>query len=182
MRIQIAQIAASILSQRREDFLRDASLPLSVRGMINVHLVKPWIPNFWTVAIRSPNGNESAEPPRSRGQRSRPPARGRGALQPSHNPSYFDFPIGFAEDGTSWFFPSRQWWIAHAHASHPPDGTGCDASGHTNYLSREGATHEFDYASILADGTLTILGPADFAEECSYWDMAFGAPKEQEQP
>src|SRR5271163_806069 len=97
MRIQIAKIAPGILRQRREEFLHDASLPLSVRGMINVHLEKPWITNFWTIAICAPKpGSES----------------------------YLDFPIGFAEDSTVWSFPSRQWWIAHAHASHPPDGTG----------------------------------------------------------
>ena len=153
MRIQIAQIASSILQQRREEFLHDASLPLSVRGMINVHLEKPWIANFWTVAIRAPKAGSE---------------------------SYFDFPIGYAEDGTSWFFPARQWWIAHAHASHPPDGTGCDADVHTNYLSSEGKTHEFDYATILTDGTLSILGRSDFVEECSWWSLAFGQHREQQ--
>jgi hypothetical protein len=74
MRIQIAQVASSILSAHRDKLLRDESLPASVRGMINVHLETPWIPNFWTVAIR--------------------------AVKPGCE-SYFDFPIGFAEDGTS---------------------------------------------------------------------------------
>lgn len=152
MRIQVAQIASSILAQRRGEFLHDVSLPLSVRGMINVHLEAAWIPNFWTVAIRAPKpGSES----------------------------YFDFPLGYAEDGTSWFFPSRQWWIAHAHASHPPDGTGCDADVHTKFLSSEGEVHEFDYASILNDGTIVVRGRLDFVEECGFWRRAFGAPKEQ---
>lgn len=152
MRIQIAKVAASILQQRRDEFLHDASLPLSVRGMINVHLEKPWIPNFWTVGIRAPKpGSES----------------------------YFDFPIGFAEDGTSWFFPSRQWWIAHAHASHPPDGTGCDSDVHTKFLSADGDVHEFDYAAILTDGTIVVLGRGDFVEECAWWLRAFGSqPKD----
>ena len=152
MRIQIAQIAVRILEQRRDALLHDASLPLSVRGMINVHLMKPWIPNFWTVAIR--------------------------ALK-SGGESYLDFPIGYAEDNTSWFFPSRQWWIAHAHTSHPPDGTGCDEDEHTKFLSSAGDVHEFDYGAILSDGTIMILGRADFVEECDWWMRAFGMPKGQ---
>jgi hypothetical protein len=148
MRIQIAQIAPNLLAQRREEFLHDASLPLSVRGSINVHLMKPWIPNFWTVAIRAPKS---------------------GGDQ-----SFFDFPIGYAEDGTSWFFPSRQWWLAHAKVSHSDDGMGCDPDVHTKFLSSEGDVHEFDYATILTDGTLKILGRADFAEECMFWTRAFG--------
>lgn len=148
MRIEIARIASSLLQQRRDEYLHDATLPLSVRGMINVHLEKPWIPDFWSVAIRAPKpGSES----------------------------YFDFPIGFAEDGTSWFFPSRKWWIAHAQASHPPAGEGCDADVHTKFLSSDGSEHEFDYATVLAGGQLTILGRPDFVLECSFWTRAFGS-------
>ena len=147
MRIQIAKIAASLLQQRRDQFLHDASLPLTVRGAANVHFEKPWIPNFWTIAIRAPKpGSES----------------------------YLDFPIGFA-DGTVWFFPSREWWIAHAKVSHPPDGTGCDLDVHTKFLSSEGDVHEFDYATILTDGTIQVLGRADFADECTWWRRAFGS-------
>jgi len=148
MRIEIAQIATSLLRQRRDEFLHDVSLPLSVRGMINVHLEKPWIPDFWSVAIRAPK---------------------------SGSQSYFDFPIGYAEDGTSWFFPSRQWWVAHAQASHPPAGTGCDVDVHTKFLSSEGSVHEFDYATVLAGGRLVVLGRADFVEECAWWTRAFGS-------
>lgn len=151
MRIQIAQVARTLVSQRRSELLHDLSLPLAVRGMTNVHLEKPWIPDFWTVAIRAPKAGSE---------------------------KFFDFPVGYAEDGTSWYFPSRQWWLAHAHASHPPDGTGCDVDVHTNFLSSEGATHEFDYATITTDGTLHVLGRADFAEECSWWTRAFGAAQE----
>jgi len=152
MRIQIAQIAASMLLRRRDALVLDASLPASVRGMINVHLEKPWIANFWTVAIRA-----------------RKPGGG----------GYLDFPIGYAEDGTSWFFPSRQWWIAHAHASHPPDGTGCDADAHAKFLSDGGPEHEFDYGAILRDGTIRILGRVDFVEECSWWRRAFAVAAQE---
>lgn len=150
MRIEIARIATSLLQQRRQALLHDASLPLSVRGCLSVHLEKPWIPNFWSVAIRAPKpGSES----------------------------YFDFPIGLAEDNSSWFFPSRKWWLAHAQASHPPDGTGCDVDVHTDFLSSEGKTHEFDYATILLDGTMKILGRVDFVQECYFWQCAFGPPQ-----
>jgi hypothetical protein len=122
-----------------------------VRGMINVHLEKPWIADYGSVAIRAPKpGSES----------------------------YFDFPIGFAEDGTSWFFPSRQWWVAHAQASHPPAGMGCDVDVHTKFLTSEGATHEFDYAAVFLDGRLNVLGRTDFVEECAWWTRAFGTQKE----
>jgi hypothetical protein len=155
MRIEIARIASSLLQQRRGEFLHDVSLPLSVRGMINVHLEAPWIENYLTVAIRAPKAGSER---------------------------YFDFPIGMAEDKTAWFFPSRQWWIAHAQASHPPDGTGCDVDVHTKFLSSEGSVHEFDYATVLTDGTLKILGRPDFAQECFFWQRAFGtqqaAPQE----
>jgi len=154
MRIQIAKIAPGILKQRRAEFMRDASLPLSVRRMINVHLDGAWIANFWTVAIRAPK-------PGSEG--------------------YLDFPIGLAEDSTVWFFPSRQWWIAHAHASHPPDGTGCDPDVHTKFLSSEGDVHEFDYAAISQDGTIVVRGRADFVEEGAWWTRAFGVQEGQGQ-
>ena len=155
MRIQIAQGAATLISQRREDLLHDVALPLTVRGSINVHMEKPWIPNFWTVAIRAAKPGSESTPSPTRAQ------------------SFFDFPIGYAADGTLWFFPSRNWWIAHAKASHP-DG-GCDVEVHTKFLSSEGSVHEFDYATVLTDGTMQILGRADFADECSWWSRAFGA-------
>jgi hypothetical protein len=147
MRIQITQIAPTLLLQRREELLHDVSLPLTVRGSINVHMEKPWILNFWSVTIRAPKpGSES----------------------------FFDFPIGYADDGMPWFFPSRQWWITHAKASHSPDGMGCDVDVHTKFLSSEGSVHEFDYATILHDGTMQVLGRADFTDECTWWSCAFG--------
>lgn len=150
MRIQIAQIAASLLQRRRHQLLHDPTLPMSIRGAARLHFEKAWIPNFWAVAICAPRpGSES----------------------------YFDFPIGVTEDGTPWFFPSQQWWIAHAKASHPPDGKGCNADVHTDYLSREGSKYEFDYATIFTDGTLKVLGRADFVEECAWWKRAFAPPR-----
>jgi len=151
MRIELARIASGLLQHRREEFLHDLSLPLSVRGMIGVHMATPWIANFWSVAIRAVRlGSES----------------------------YLDFPIGFAEDGTSWFFPARQWWLAHAQSSHPPSGAGCDVDVHSKFLTSAGSSHEFDYASVFLDGRLAILGRTDFVEECSWWTRAFGVQQE----
>ena len=157
MRIQTVQLASHLLRHRNEEFLHDSSIPLTVRGMVNVHMTKPWIPNFWTVAIRSPKPGGESTPP------------------PTRDQSFFDFPIGYADDGTPWFFPSRDWWIAHAKASHPIDGMGCDVDVHTKFLSSEGSVHEFDYATVLTDGTMQILGRADFVDECRWWSRAFGA-------
>lgn len=148
MRIQIAKVAPIMLTRRREELLHDSTLPLSVRGSANVHFEKPWIPNFWSVAIRAPKPG---------GER------------------FFDFPIGAADDGMPWYFPSKEWWIAHAKASHPPDGMGCDVDVHTKFLSSAGSVHEFDYATILADGTMQILGRSGFADERAWWTRAFGA-------
>jgi hypothetical protein len=152
MRIEIARGAPNLLQQRRDEFLHDSTLPLSVRGMINVHLEGGWIPNFWTVAIRATRvGSEG----------------------------FLDFPIGCAADGRPWFFPSRQWWLAHAQASHPPAGRGCAVDVHTKFLSSEGSVHEFDYASVIIGGTLDVLGRAAFMEECSWWTRAFGSPAKE---
>jgi hypothetical protein len=38
--------------------------------------------------------------------------------------------------------------------------------------------HEFDYATVLNDGTLRILGRADFVDECAWWSRAFGARRD----
>src|SRR5262249_52883651 len=120
VRIEVTKTAESMLHRRHEELLNDKKIPLPVRQMISAHMAKLWIPNFWSVAIR-----------------------------PTHagSKSYLDFTIGNAL-GTAWYFPSRKWWMAHAHASHPPDGTGCAVAVHVDFLTSEGATHEFDYAAI----------------------------------
>ena len=141
LRIDRTRSAETMLHRRHEQLLNDRKLPLSVRQMISSHMAKPWIPEFWAVALR-PTGADSK--------------------------IYLDFQIGEA-DGASWYFPSAKWWLAHAHASHPPDGTGCDVGAHVDFLTREGALHEFDYATITRGGQLSILHPADFEKECEWW-------------
>jgi hypothetical protein len=44
---------------------------------------------------------------------------------------------------------------------------------HTKFLSGEGGVHEFDYAAVLVDGGLKVLGRKDFAAECFFWQHAF---------
>lgn len=142
MRITLVPNVRALLDKRHDVLLNDRSIPLPARHMISVHMSKPWIRGFWFVAIR-PTGTESK--------------------------SYLGFKVGTA-DGTAWYFPSKKWWIAHAHASHPPDGSGCDVAVHTDFLTSEGSTHEFDYATVSTDGQLKILHRGDFEKECSWWD------------
>jgi hypothetical protein len=147
MRIQIAAFAPELIQRRQDAFLNDTSMSRSVRGCLNVHLTKAWIPGFWTVAIHAPKpGSES----------------------------FLDVPIGVSEDGTPWFFPSQQWWLAHCTVSHPESGKGCDVDVHAKFLSRGGAAYEFDYATVSLDGSISVLGRADFQTECDFWRRAFG--------
>jgi hypothetical protein len=141
MRISLAKDAKKLLYARHDKLLNDTRLPLSARQMISAHMAKPWIPGFLTVAIR-PTGTGSK--------------------------SYLDFRIGDV-DGWEWYFPSKKWWLAHANASHPPEGAGCDVDVHVDFLTSEGATHEFDYATVSADHQLKILHPDDFEKECRWW-------------
>ncbi len=115
--------------------------------MVLAHLQKPWAPNFYTVVIR--------------------PA------QFDTDPTFFDRPFGKAL-GASWYLPSLEWWKAHAHSSHPPNGLGCSVDVHTDFLSAEGTAHEFDYANVFQNGSLKILGRRDFSVECRWWGRYFG--------
>ncbi|HSX23360.1 MAG TPA: hypothetical protein VLE97_11355 [Gaiellaceae bacterium] len=141
MRFDVDKNASKLIAHRHDRLLNDSKIPLSARQMISAHMAKPWIPRFWVVAIR-PTGPSSE--------------------------SYLDFLLGEA-DGTEWHFPSKKWWVAHANASHPPKGVGCDVDVHVDFLTAEGATHEFDYATISTGRELTILHPDDFDRECRWW-------------
>lgn len=152
--IQLAGIASGLLAQRKQHFFTDASLPPSIRSMISVHLEQPWIPSFWTVAIRAVRKDCDR---------------------------YLDFPIGFAEDGTSWFFPTRAWWLSHAQTSHPPAGLGFDIEGHAKFLtSAGGSSHAFDYATVTREGKLDVVTRAGFVEEGRWWSRAFPLPPSED--
>ena len=141
MRIALAKDFKPQLYKRHDALVNDMSLPSSVRHMVIDHMSKPWIPGFLSVAIR-PTGEGSK--------------------------IYLGFEIG-KTDGSEWYFPSKKWWVAHAKASHPPNGNGCSVATHVDFLTKEGATHEFDYATAYADGSLKILHPDDFEKECRWW-------------
>lgn len=141
MRIDRTRSAETMLHRRHEQLVNDRKLPLSVRQMISAHMFPPWISEFWSVALRPVSADSKI---------------------------YLDFQIGTAEDA-SWYFPSAKWWLAHAHASHPPDGTGCDVAAHVSALTSEGDAPAFDYATITRGGQLSILRPEDFEKECAWW-------------
>ena len=144
--VEIVPGASALIRQLYEQLAADRSLSLSVRGMIDVHMVKPWIDGFWSSAIR--------------------PAK------PTTDPKFFG-PAIAQDAGGPWFFPSRTWWVAHARTSHPPLGAGCDAAAHTDFLSADGSVHEFDYATILTNGCAKVLGRMDFDVECDWWGKTF---------
>lgn len=147
LEVEIAPNASRLLQQALSQLVADrSSLSLSVQGMISAHVVKPWIDGFWSSAIR--------------------PA------QPTTDPKFFGPLIAHDARGP-WFFPSKTWWLAHAHTSHPPDGAGCDVEAHTDFLSADGSVHEFDYATIFTNGCAKVLDRMDFVVECDWWRKTF---------
>lgn len=120
---------------------RDRSLPQSVKTMVYLHLQKPWVPNFLAVAV--------------------------APLKPGLE--RFLKVEAFNHGGLTYRYPSREWWLAHARSSHPPDGAGCDAQAHADFLTAGGANAEFSYANVLKSGEVVVLGPPDFEEECAFW-------------
>jgi len=116
----------------------------SMRAMVRLHLRKPWIPHYHSIAIM----------PLKEGLK-----------------DYLGKEV-FEWQGASFFFPSMKWWRSHGERSHEPNGEGCDIRVHEAYLTPEGADAEFAYAAVLRDGDLRILGKTDFVEECRFWEAA----------
>lgn len=116
-------------------------LPQSERMMILYHLTKPWIPGFQAVVI-SPL---------------------RTGLDEFLGKRFVD------RRGMAWHYPTLAWWKAHAHASHPPDGQGCDVGVHIDFLTINGKNAEFVYGNMGYDNTIKIATPADFKAECEWW-------------
>ena len=115
-----------------------------MKMMVFLHLKKPWIAHYLSLAI-SPL-KEGLE-------------------------AYLGDRV-FEWQGAQFFFPSDQWWKSHGERSHEPFGEGCIEGIHTEYLTPEGASAEFAYAAVLRDGSIRILTAADFAEECTFWEVA----------
>jgi len=116
----------------------------SMRTMVRLHLRKPWIPGYHSIAIMP--------------------------LKPGLE-AYLGRQV-FEWQGATFHFPSMKWWRSHGERSHEPDGEGCDVDAHQAYLTPEGAGAEFAYAAVLRGGSLRILGKGDFEEECRFWEVA----------
>lgn len=120
---------------------RDPAIPQSVKTMIYLHLQKPWVPNFLAVIIAPMNQGLDA---------------------------YLGRPV-LERSGLTFYYPSLEWWFAHARTSHPPEGEGCDAQAHQDFLTQTGASAEFVYANVLKSGDIEILERPDFDAECAFW-------------
>lgn len=122
---------------------RDSRIPQSVKSMIYQHLQSQWIPNALAVVI-SPLG------------------------LPDNNPM-----LGqslFSMGGVQFYYPSLDFWIAHADQSHPPAGNGCDPNVHTQFLTADGMNPEFVYGVVKRDGELVVQDSAAFNVECAFFD------------
>lgn len=115
-----------------------------VKGMLWLHLFKPWVPGFRAVLI---------SPLRS----------GLEKHLAAHAGGW---------QGRTLYVPSAEFWMAHARSSHE-SGQGCDAGAHIAFLTAEGSSAEFLYFNLHADNSIHLLGPGDFEEECRYWESVF---------
>jgi hypothetical protein len=120
---------------------RDPSVAQSVKSMIYQHLQSQWIPNALAIVL-SPLGDPK-------------------------NPM-----IGqqvFALDGVQYYYPTLEFWKAHAQRSHEPGGEGCNSRIHTEFLTPTGANAEFAYGVVKRDGTMDIQDAVDFDIECAFF-------------
>lgn len=125
---------------------RDPSVHQSVKSMIYQHIQSLWVPGALAVVIS----------PLSDG------------LDNFLKQSAFDL------DGIQYYYPSLNFWLAHANASHPPDGIGCDAAVHAEFLTRDGSNAEFIYALATRDGNLVVQDARGFDEECAFYTAGNG--------
>jgi hypothetical protein len=126
--------------------LLEGGLPDSARKMVRLHLKKPWVPNFLSVAI----------------------APAKPGLE-----DYLGPVIVRRVEGRDWHFPSAKWWVSHSQRSHPPDGSGCDPEAHARFLAADAKDPEFLYANVLQSGNIVVLNRADFLAECDWWGKNF---------
>lgn len=130
--------------------LASSPLPDDTKKSIYLHLTKPWIPDFRTIALAPNPGKDGME-------------------------QWFHAELFKDDKDRSWYFPSAKWFIVHANTSHAPEGTGCSPEKHIHFLSREGQGWEFDYANVLTDGSAKLMKPDDFYQECIWWRKNFGS-------
>lgn len=120
---------------------RDPSVPQSVKSMIYQHIQSFWIPDALAVVL-SPLGDRD-------------------------NPMIGQ-PV-FALEGFQYYYPTLEFWRAHAEQSHPPQGNGCDSVVHKQFLTSTGATPEFIYGVVRRDGTMVVQDAVDFDNECAFY-------------
>lgn len=118
----------------------DSRAAQPMKLMIYLHLTKPWIPGYLSLAISPLKDGLSG---------------------------YLQAPV-FSWNGMTFYFPSARWWQAHSD-SHSPAGAGCDVDRHDAFLTRGGSDAEFVYAAVLKNGDIRILERPDFEEECAFW-------------
>lgn len=126
---------------------KDPATPQSVKTMVYLHLQKPWVPDFLAVAISPLNLG----------------------LDRYLGDAVFEY------IGLTFYYPSIDWWFAHARTSHPPDGAGCNAQAHADFLTAGGANAEFMYANVSKSGAVKVLDRSDFEEECAFWASGTGS-------
>lgn len=146
----IAQKELDALFRLNQDLWRavssDRSTPQSMKLMVFLHLKKPWIPGYLSLAISPLKSGLDA---------------------------YLGRPV-FHWEGMTFYYPSMAWWRSHAERSHPPGGSGCDAGAHGQFLTAQSPDGEFAYVAVLKSGDIQTLGPGDFDEECAFWESRKG--------
>jgi len=121
---------------------RNISIPQSVKSMIYQHIQSKWIPDALAVVISPLSGKNS----------------------PYLKQSAFDLA------GIQYYYPSLDFWMAHAERSHPPSGQGCDPAAHAAFLTRGGQNAEFIYSIVKKDGTVVVEDLNGFVDECAYYE------------
>jgi hypothetical protein len=120
---------------------QNQSIPQSVKSMIYQHIQSKWIPDALAVLISPLSGENS----------------------PYLKQSAFDLA------GIQYYYPSIDFWMAHADRSHPPAGQGCDPAAHAAFLTQGGQNAEFIYAVVKKDGSLVVQDLNGFADECAFY-------------
>lgn len=121
---------------------QNQSLPQTVKSMIFQHQKSLWVPDALAVVIS--------------------PLKA-GSNNPYLKQSAFDL------GGIHYYYPSVEFWAAHATTSHNPNGTGCDPATHAAFLTANGDQGEFIYAVVKKDGTLVVEDLNGFVNECAYF-------------
>lgn len=143
----------AVIAQRTLQTLRDwntsfwaevsqnPNVPQSVKSMIYQHLQSKWIPDALAVVISPLSGKPS----------------------PYLKQSAFDLA------GIQYYYPSLDFWMAHADRAHPPAGQGCDPAAHAAFLTTQGQNAEFIYSIVKKDGSVVVENLNGFVNECAFY-------------